>query len=275
MTEDPNKVAPTTKSEGNDKLDDVIVKEKKTRKIQIDVTRDPEIEALQKELAELKTKQESDNKAWQEKEKTLTEEKKGIEEELTEKKNILEKQALEKFEVEKAAILKLCLDSGLDEDKIAEIEEKLAKPKNLELVKGLVNMLISVKAPPAPVQNDGKGERPTKKPQGKSTFTPPADAKTYEDERTMINELYKRVKNEKGQFTVQEQREAINMKTKLLDTLLKSKSWQQLREGISIGKHTIMNCPKCGYTIIGKVPDRCPKCNFNFTKTGDMSAGRG
>lgn len=280
---DPKK-EPTTivkPTDGKPEGDDVTVTQKKTtRKLKISVDRDPEITALQEELAQLKEKSKADTKAWEDKEKTLAEEQKGIKGELKEKTEVLEKQALEKFESEKAAILKLCADSNLDEDKIAEIEEKLAKPQNLELVKGLVNMMVSLKPKETPDPKEGKGNGEGKDPKkppkvkGKSTFTPPEGAKTYEDERAMIDGLYEMAGNKQGKYTVQEQKAADAQIDMLFKTLISSKSWQQMRAGITIGKHEIMACPKCGKSIIGKVPDRCPYCNFNFTKTGDIKAGR-
>jgi len=273
----PTTVKPATGDPKKD--DDVTIKQKNTRKIQINVTRDPEINALQKELAELRTKKESDEKAWEEEKKTLAEKQEGITGELKEKTDVLEKQALEKFEAEKAAILKLCQDSGLGEDKIAEVEEKLAKPANLEIVKGLVNMMVALKPKETPDPKEGKGEGKGDKPKkakvkGKSTFTPPEGAQGYESERAMIDELYEVAANREKKFTIQEQKAANAKIDALFKTLIGSKSWQQMRAGISIGKHTIMACPKCGKTIIGDVPDRCPYCSFNFTKTGDIKAGR-
>jgi len=284
MSEDPSKkVTPIAKpATGNDpkKDDGVEIKERKTRKIQIDVNRDPEITALQEELAQLKEKQKVDEKSWTEEKATLTKEKEGLTGDLKEKTSILEKQALEKFESEKAAILKLCQESGLDEDKIADIEEKLASPKNLEIVKGLVQMLIPpkpAKETPDPKEGKGKDGKPIKKPtvKGKSTFVPPENATKYASDRAMVDEIYRRIRNVGKKYTVQEVNEAKAKRDTLFKTLIGSKSWQQMREGVTIGKHQRMACPKCQDTIIGKVPDKCGKCGFNFTKTGDQLAGRG
>jgi len=169
-----------TDDKDNDKDDDkdVDVKERKTRKIQITVSRDKEIEALTKELAEKDAMLEKEKEEREEREQKLADEKTAIEEELTEKKAILEKQALEAFEKEKKEILELAKSSNLSDEQMADIDERLTTPEKLEMVKALITML-------APKQDKtDAGDADKKPPSGKAPITPPptrkGDSKVYD-----------------------------------------------------------------------------------------------
>lgn len=255
--------------EVKDKDKDVEVKERKTRKIQINVSRDKEIEALQKELAEFKLAMEAKEEKWEEEKQKLEDEKVTTVEELTEKKAILEKQALEAFEKDKKEIMELAKSGSLSDEQLAEIEEKLSSPKNLSIVKGLITMLAPKK------DGDGEGDKGTgegtnekKPPAGKATFTPPKDAKQYENPEALIGELY-----HKGYYatdvTLQERNDAREKIDKLFEALIGGKAWAQMKAGYSgsgserFPEAKITECPRCKEIIVGE-PLRCPKCGVDL-----------
>lgn len=227
------------------------------------------------EEAVAKLKAEHD-KELEEKEKELEKmrvEKEKAEEELNTKTAILEKAAIERFEKEKNDILELCKNSKLNEEQVAEIEEKLQTPEDISKVKSLVNMLVSF----IPKEEEKlEGEKPKKIPQGKAPITPPPEGDQYEGGVQMIDSLYDMAygRHLDGKWKYPEkQRSEADMKVRqLIQSLIDGKSWKQMKEGIGIDKiMSTIKCPGCGRTIVGEVPDKCPypDCNFNFAKTGD------
>lgn len=262
-----------TEDEGNenpkDKKDDpeVTIQKKKT-KIDIKIDREPEIDALQKELAEEKAKFKAEQERWEEKEQKLIGEKKVTEEELTEKSAILEKAALEAFEAEKTNVLKLC--EKLTDEQKEEIEAMLDSPAKLGTVKNLVNMLL-------PKEDEGEGdegkggEKPAKKaPAGKPVFTPPKDAKEYEGVRAMVDKLYKTAYND-PEATVEDKQEAEKKINALWTAFIHGKSWKSLRAGGRYPLGEVMACPKCGRIYFDNLPAQCenPQCGANLTKVGN------
>jgi len=229
---------------------------------------------LQKQLAELKIeldreKAERDT----EKQKMITE-KQEVDEKLTEYEAEKEKIALEAFEKDKKDILELCKTSGLKEEQIAEITEKLESPKNLATVKALVNMMTTF----MPKKEDKKEDDEPKKPtQGKAPMVPPPpeDSKEYLSGIQMVDELYKIAYDKTGVYTKQQKKAADDKINKLWNALIGGQSWKQLKKGATMagvsGKQ-IMSCPRCKGTIVTEppIPDKCPYCGFDFTKTGDI-----
>jgi len=266
---------PETTAEGiDDKEEDVEVKEKKTRKIQINISRDKEIEALQKEKAELEAKFEREKEEREEKEQKLEAEKTAIQDELTEKQAILEKQALEAFEKEKKELLEIARSRNLSDEQMADIEERLTTPERLEMVKGLVAMLA-----PKPVE-DNPSETDKKPPSGKATLTPPArkgDSEVFADPEALISKLYwTAYYAREGEVTVQERKKAVDKINKLFNALIGGKAWKQMRSGERMPANKITECPHCHEIIVG-TPDTCPKCGWNLQekmrKQGEEETG--
>jgi len=257
---------------GNHNDDDVTVKQKQHRKIEIKVDRDPEITALQKELAEEKAKREAEAKTWEEEKEKLIGEKQVIGEELGEKKAILEKAALEAFEKEKAGIIDICKTSGLTEEQVEEIEGKLTSPRDINTVKTLVNILIASKPKTngeggQPAEGEGDKGATKKAPAGKPVFTPPKGAKEYEDVRSMVDGLYKTAYYD-PEATLEEKQEAIKKIDKLWDAFIHGKSWKSLRAGGRFPLGQVGQCPRCGEVFMGEPPEKCPKCSQDLTTIG-------
>ena len=253
-----------TDTNGEEEEEEVVVKEKKHRKIQINVSRDKEIEALTKELAEKDAMLEREKEEREEREQKLEDEKTKIQEELTEKQAILEKQALEAFEEEKKQILELAKNSKLSDDQMAEIEERLTTPEKLETVKALITMLS-----PEP-DGEGQGEKSDDKkpPSGKAPIsTPPerrTDGEVFDDPESLMASLYWKAYYAKdNEVTVQERAEALRKINKLFQDLIGGKAWKQLKDGERLPEIKVTQCPKCFDIIVG-TPDKCPKCGHDL-----------
>lgn len=264
MSEKDKEKKTETTTEGiddEDKDDEVEIKEKKTRKIQINVSRQKEIDELQKEKAELEAKFDLERKEREEREQKLEDEKVKIQEELTEKQAILEKQALEAFDKEKKELLELARGRSLSDEQMAEIEEKLTTPERLEMVKSLVAML----APKLPEEKPLEAEK--KLPSGKATLVPPerkGDSEVFADPEALIADLYyKAYYAREGEVTVQERKQAIDKINKLFGALIGGKAWKQLRGGERMPANKITECPHCHEIIVG-TPATCPKCGWDL-----------
>lgn len=244
----------------------------KTTKIKVDINRDPEIEAIRSELEKTKLeKQKIEEQSLSDK-KRLEEAKVAAEKELEEKKAILEQQALQEFDKEKSTILNSVKESRLTDEQKAEIEEKLQDPKNLEIVKSLVTMMVeSIKSEEE--EKKALEEKAQKKaPTGKAPFIPQdTSAEQFESPVAMVDELYKRAYEQPHLYTKQQQEDAKKKIDGLFNSLINGKSWSQLREGEKIPSHklNIQACPKCNRTFIGELPPKCPTCGFNLSKTGN------
>jgi hypothetical protein len=266
MSENPKKDKPDKEEETEETEEETVeVKGSKSQRIKIAVSRDPEITALQAELAELKEKHGTDQATWEADKQKLEGEKVQITDELVEKRAIIQKKSMEDFEKEKQAILTIARSTKLTDAQMAEIETKLTTPANLEVVKTMVNLLSTVvqtveKTPP---------KAPPEPPKGKATFIPPTDAEQFEDNVEMVNSLYDRAYYNPKKYTKEVVEDAKRKIDELIKSMTTGKSWGQLKLGGSLGKIQLMACPKCGNIIKGEVPQRCPKCNFNFQRTGD------
>lgn len=270
----PEETEPKTegdKDPKDDKGDPEVTIHKKKTKIDIKIDREPEIDALQKELAEEKAKFKAEQDKWEAKEQKLIGEKKVTEEELTEKSAILEKAALEAFEAEKTNVLKLC--EKLTDEQREEIEAMLDSPTKLGTVKNLVNMLLP-KEDEGGEGDEGKGgekpsTKPKKAPAGKPVFTPPKDAKEYEDARVMVDKLYKTAYSD-PEATVEEKQEAEKKINALWSAFIHGKSWKSLRGGGRYPLGEVMACPKCGRIYFDSLPTQCenPECGANLSKVG-------
>jgi len=240
--------------------DDVVVKERKTRKIQINVSREKEIDALQKEKAELEAKFEKEREEREEKEQKLEAEKIAIQDELTEKQAILEKQALEAFDKDKKELLELAKSRSLSDEQMADIEERLTTPERLEMVKGLITML----APKPEVKSPETEKKP---PSGKATLVSPerkGDSEVFDSPEALMSKLYwQAYYAREGEVTVQERKQAIDKINKLFNALIGGKAWKQLRGGEQMPANKVTECPHCHEIIIG-TPDKCPKCGWDL-----------
>lgn len=243
------------------------------RKLDIKVDRDPEIDSLQKDLAESEAREKALKEKLDTDKLSMEDEKKELQSELDELRAKEAKRALDQFNTDKEALINVCKESKLPDEYLAKIEEKLADPKNLDIVKGFVTMTIAtlkkkedeVKLP----------KEPQKAPSGKAPFLPPADAESFEDNVKMLDELYDRAYYNKAKYTLQQQREAEDKIKTLIGSMIKSPSWMQLKKGERPPMPNIIECPSCHKTIVGDIPSTCPDCGFNFSKTGDVLKGVG
>lgn len=252
-------------SKTGEKKESTPPKEEQT-KIKVTVDRDKEVDSLQQELAGVQAELKAAKDANEAEKKTLSDEKKRIEDELAEKKAILEQQALAAIEKEKADILDLAKQGKLSDEQINEIEAKLEKPQNIGLVKDFVTMLVSTIAKEKPPEK----ELPKTSPSGKAPITPPTSGgDEFTTSRELIDDIYRKIQYP-TQYTKEEVEEAKKKRDQLLTSLIKGKSWEQLKAGQRLSPFKIMNCPNCSGTIIGQIPDTCPYCKFKLSKTGDI-----
>jgi len=248
------------------KTDDSVDSAEGEKKIthRVEISRDPEIDSLQQELAKAKADLEASKKLSVDEKKTLEDEKKRIEDELKEKKAILEQQALTQLEKERSDIMELAKKSKLSDEQISDIEKKLEDPKSVGIVRDLITMLSSTTKEVVPPKKPD--------PSGKAPITPPPSGEGgegFETKRAMIDELYKRAYYFPQEYTKEQVEDAKKKIETLLRSMIGGKSWKQMQEGERLPTFKIMECPKCRGTIIGEVPEKCPYCKFNFTKTGD------
>jgi len=230
----------------------------------VEISRQPEIDSLQAELAKVKADLDASKKLSVDEKTAFEGEKKRIEDELKEKKAILEAQALTQLEKERNDIMELVKKSKLSDDQISDIEKKLEDPKNIGIVKDLITMLASSMETPA---------TPPKKPDpsGKAPITPPPKegGEGFESKRAVVDELYRRAYYFPQEYSKEEVEDAKKKIETLLRSMIGGKSWKQMQEGERLPVFKMMECPKCRGTIVGDVPERCPYCKFNFAKTGD------
>lgn len=272
MPEDKEKKLDETKDKTTDEETDG--EEKGTRRIKVNVTMTKEMKDLQEKLKNAENQLTSlTTKSTTEKEELLAAKEK-LEQDLKEKTAILEQQALDDFEKEKKALLDMASKSKLTKEQLEEIEKKLSTPKNLEVVKGIMEMMISAITPPPEEEKDKKKEK-IPPPTGKAPFAPPTDAETFKDKVAMVDELYDRAYYHKDKYTPEQTADAKRKIDTLFQSLIKSPSWDAMRKGEIIPLPKIMACPKCGVTIIGEPADKCENCGFSLGKTGDAMRGRG
>lgn len=267
LSEKEKKEVETTVEGTDDEKDEedveVMEKKTKTRKLQINISRDKEVEALQKEKLELESRLKRMEEESEVAKQKMEDEKTTIQEQLDEKQAILEKQALEAFEKDKNELLMLAKNSNLTDEQMADIEERLTTPEKLEMVKGLITMLV-----PKTEEKDtvGKGEE-KKIPEGKATITQlerRGDSKVYESPEALISDLYwKAYYARDNQVTVQERRDARDKITQLLNDMIGGKGWKELKEGVRMPEGKISYCPKCYQVIVG-VHEKCPHCGHDL-----------
>ena len=232
----------------------------------VEISRQPEIDSLQAELQKTKTELEASKKLGVDEKKILEDEKKRIEDELKEKRAILEAQALKQLEEERNSIMELAKKSKLTEEQISDIEKKLEDPKSVGIVKDLITMLVS-STKETPLEGKKK-----ETPSGKASIVPPSSGEAgegFETKQAVVDELYKRAYYFPNQYTKEQVEDAKKKIETLLRSMITGKSWKQMQEGERLPAFKMMECPKCHGTIVGEVPERCPYCKFNFTKTGD------
>lgn len=262
----------TTDDNANDEEND---ESGKTRKIRVDVTMTKEMKDIQEQLRIAKNELESvTTKSTAEKEQLLGDKEK-IETELKEKTAILEQQALDEFEREKKTLLELASKSKLTKEQVDEIEKKLSTPKNLEVVKGIMEMMLSAITSPPEEKEKDKEKKPPAPPSGKATFTVPDGSETFANNVAMIDELYDRAYYHKDKYTPEQVSDAKRKIDTIFQSLISGPSWDAMKKGEKIPLPKIMACPKCGTTIIGELEDKCAKCGFSLGKTGDAMRGRG
>lgn len=260
-------------SEETDKNKNTTSEDGKGKVIKVEVALTEEIKKLMNEKRDLETALAA-SKTTSDKEKTdAGVEKKRIEDELADKKATLEQIYLEKFEADKQGILKAVKESSLKPEQIKEIEEKIQTPAQLESVKGIIALLLSGIKPMKEEKGDkeeDKGKQPPVAGKAIIGFTPPTDAETFESKVAMIDELYNRAFYKSKEYTVEQVTDAKKKIDTLFQSLINSKSWTQMKQGKTLEIPQLLACPRCGATVIGEIPEKCPKCNFKFGKLGDV-----
>jgi len=263
MSEEDNKkeTKSTNDNEGNDEPE-IVVKNPKKRTIQINVSRDKEIEELNKRNAELELKAKQLEEEREAEKLKLEDEKKAIREELEEKQVILEKQALEAFEKEKAEVIAMAKERELSDEQMAGIEERLTDPEKLEMVKSLIGMLAP-KAEIKPIEDLEK-----KPPTGKATIIIPVRKGTstaYDTPEKLMTDLYyKAYYARDGEVTIQERADARKKIDQLFKALIEGKAWGQMKTGERrLPNQKVTFCPRCHNIIVG-IPDKCPSCGHDL-----------
>lgn len=218
------------------------------KKIDIQVGRDPEIEALRKELED-------------ERKKT-----KDAEEKLTEFEAEKTQRALEAFDEEKEKLLELAKD--LPQEKLDELGEKIT-PENIEGIKHTMRMMLG---------GDLEGK---KTPTGKATLQGKGDQKsTLQEKQEMIQKLYYDAYKNKN-IGIEEQKEAEAKINKLWKSFLKNPTRLKLRGLGRVGPSNVINtsCLNCGYPLaVGSEQKtaKCPKCghvtDLDLIEKGGMRA---
>ena len=257
------------KTEGQNPTD------KEPRKLKVEISRDKEVDSLQEELNKIKTELDAEKTTKAEFEQKSDAEKLELTDKVTQYEAEKAQMALEQFEKDKKDIVDLCKASGsLKDEQIKEIEDGLKTPQQLESVKKMVNMMLA-----AFPKKEEPPKEPEKAPAGKAPMTPPEvpAVDVNKDGVKMIDEIYAIINDREGKYTPQQKKEANDKRLQLWNSLIHGKSWEDLRKGTPIGTAVTMSCPQCGATIHGdKVPEKCPNCAFDFTRTGDRhSIGKG
>jgi rubrerythrin len=263
MSEDKNK-GENTQTSGSS--------EPKERKLKVEVSRDPEIEALNAELAKLRAEYDKEKEERESEKEKFETDKNELSDKVTTYEAEKAQSALEQFEKDKKDIIDVCKTSGLKEEQIKEINDKLKTPQQLETVKQMVNMLITV----IPKKEDKALESPAPAPAGKATISTPelpsTDGTQSTDSRKIVDDIYEIINDRSNKYTAGQKKEANDKRMKLWNSLFQGKAWDQMKKGASMYKsHVIMNCPQCGSAIHGEgmLPERCQNCGFDLTKTGD------
>jgi hypothetical protein len=84
---------------------------------------------------------------------------------------------------------------------------------------------------------------------GKSTLGLPSNGEDFESQRAMVDSLYRTAYYD-PEKTPKEKKEAEDKIKELYGSLIEGRSWNQLRQGKSMGKRTeFQACPKCNATI--------------------------
>jgi hypothetical protein len=203
----------------------------KKKTLRVEVDRSPEIERLRKE-----------NEA--------------ITNELKEKRAILEQQALAELEKSRTEIMDMAKIGKLSDEQLAEIEEKLSDPKQVESIKMMVKMISNQ-------IEKVKTDLPKRKiPDGKSSIIPPSKGQEFEDKKTVIAELYRIARDPKSGATTEQKRDAEEKITELWRSFMKNDKSRQLK---SIVDMTI--CPDCRHSNtspVGASVITCEKCGRQY-----------
>jgi len=202
------------------------------KKIRIEVDRSPEIERIKLERD-------------------------AFERELIEKRAILEAQALAELEKSRTEIMDMAKIGKLSDDQLAEIEQKLEDPKQVESIKMMVKMISDS-------VEKVKTELPKKKiPDGKTSIIPPnKSGQQFETESEVITSLYFTAYDPKAGATAEQKRDAIDKINQLWTTMLKNPVSRQPRKIIDVSA-----CPQCGHvneSPRGSIVITCEKCKNQY-----------
>jgi hypothetical protein len=203
------------------------------KRITVAIDRSPEIERLRKE-----------NEA--------------IASELKEKRAILEQQAMEQLEKHKTEIMDMARIGKLTDDQLAEIEEKLQDPKQVESIRMLVKIISDQ-------VEKVKTDLPKRKiPDGKTSIIPPSTGEP-KDYRELINGLYQTAYGRGA--TAEQKKDA----TEKIDQLWKSFLGNKTKVGMKFedlgNVLDITICPSCGWaneSRKGSVIITCAKCGLDY-----------
>jgi hypothetical protein len=207
----------------------------------------------QKQLEELKQKDEAKTKEYDE-----------ILKERDETKGKLQEIAMAKFNEVKTARLKMLQDSGLPEEKIKEFNDKIKTPKDLDEM-DFVLKILGEQFAKRQAEDEKKTEEDQKKgaadarkinpqdpPKGSVVGLPPVktnSGKIYETPREAIDTLYEKVA--KGDKEAEKDLNALW--SKFIPTLKK----QRMAFGVA-------ECPTCGAGILEG--EKCWMCGFDPAK---------
>jgi len=205
--------------------------QEKKKTIRVEVDRSPEIEQLRLE-------------------------KEALAQELTEKRAILEKQALTEIEKSKTEIMDMARIGKLTDEQLAEIEEKLQDPKNVEPIRKMVEI---IKDNIEKVKNDIPK---LKIPYGKASLTAPTGKGTenFSDEKELISELYKTASDRSK--TPEERKDAQDHIDILWKSLLKNPNKRTVGKSVDVSM-----CPQCNNvneSARGQSKITCGKCGFEY-----------
>lgn len=171
---------------------------------------------------------------------------------LAEKEDLLKRVALEKFTKEKDELLEQARKAGLDEDKIATIEDAIVDPSSLEVTKEWVGIITKALGEGG---NDEDEER--KLPSGRAPLQPSG---RYESFRQLVDELYNTVQNPKAST---EEKKLANSKINQLFVSFIRGQKERLRQHGSISPIYVMDCPQCKSVMFGS---HCESCGYDLPK---------
>lgn len=208
------------------------------RKLRIEVDRSPELEKLRNE-------------------------KNALESELQEKKAILEAQAMTQLEKDRTEIMDMAKIGKLTDEQIAEIQEKLEDPKQLESIKMMVK-IISDSVEKVKTDLTKKKDAPS----GKASLTASkGNGTNYETKAELINDLYFRAYDTKAHVSAEEKEDAKQKIDQLWKSFMGNKTKTSMPTEELAKVLDITMCPSCGWANESRknaVKVKCTKCGLEY-----------